>query len=497
MLGYAGSKAITIVATVVLAGLLSPSDFGVVALSFLAINLIGLFRDLGLGGALVLRRDLDRRGTGTVLTLMVGMGFTLALLIALLAPLVAELFAEPRMTGVVRVLALTLLFGGLNWFYETLLQRELEFRARTIASMTMSLVYASTAITLAALGAGVWSLAVGWAAGWAAQSVALLAVAPYRVSPAFDSRAARSVFRTARGFLAQGALTFAYQNVDYLAVGRILGAGPLGLYGMSYRLSELPYWALADPIAQATFPGFARMRERGEEIVSAFLDVIRFVALAICPLGALLSATAGPFTATFFDSSWAGMVPALTVLGVWGAIRPLTTTIGWMFNSVGRAELNAAVSGAGLLLLAPGVVAAASLGSIATVAWVLLAEACLALALYAFFAIRRFAVPARGLLTALGAPLLASLAAWAAARVSIEILADQPAAVALLGAGLAGLGAYALLIRLLAPDLLRSLRARIGQLMQRSRDAGEPGSWAAPRGAVADRPGVGPDGGPR
>jgi O-antigen/teichoic acid export membrane protein len=161
LLSYAFSKLVTVLSMVVLARLLVPDDFGIVALATLAVQIFNVLGTFGLSGVLVVRQDLDRRGMGTILTLMLAFGALVALVLAALSPVIADLFDEPRLTGVLAALSTMVFLAGFVWFYETLMQRELEFRKRFMSLMVQSLVYASLAISLAALGAGVWSLVVG------------------------------------------------------------------------------------------------------------------------------------------------------------------------------------------------------------------------------------------------------------------------------------------------------------------------------------------------
>src|SRR5918997_5502151 len=161
LLAYASSKLVTVATTLVLARLLAPSDFGLVALAWVALGLVGVLRDLGLSATLVVRQDLDRTAQGTLLTLMLAIGTATAVVIAATAPLVASLFSEPRLSGILAGLAASLVVNGVTGFYEAVLQRELAFRARFVSQIAQVAVYAAVAIAAAAAGAGVWSLVAG------------------------------------------------------------------------------------------------------------------------------------------------------------------------------------------------------------------------------------------------------------------------------------------------------------------------------------------------
>lgn len=453
-LTLAGSRLVQIGAMVVLARLLVPSDFGLVAIALTISIFLGLVASLGLGGVFVVEQDLDDRAKGTYLTLFLAMGAGFAVAMAATAPALASIFDDPRLDDVILAMSVMVFFsGGLNWFYEALMQRELEFRKRFVAQMVQAVTYSVTGIVLAALGAGVWSLVTGQIVGAAAYAAALLTLAPYRVRPAFDRVAAARGIQEGRGFLVQTVTGFAAQNVDIVIVGRVLGAARLGFYSMAVRLSELPNWIIAESVAKVTFPGFARMRHRGEEVTPAFLSALKLVAFATCPLGIVLSGAAEPVVLVVFGERWAGMIGPLAVLGLWGAVKPIRNTIAWLLNSVGHQAVLGRLSLVMLVVLVPLVHVAASRGGITEVAWVVLAESVAATLLLAWFARSRARVPLARQWSAVAVVAAACPAAWVAARV-VANATDDLVGVLALGLPLAaGLGAYLAVILLLDRQL--------------------------------------------
>ena len=453
-LTLAGSRLVQIGAMVVLARLLVPSDFGLVAIALTISIFLGLVASLGLGGVFVVEQDLDDRAKGTYLTLFLAMGAGFAVAMAATAPALASIFDDPRLDDVILAMSVMVFFsGGLNWFYEALMQRELEFRKRFVAQMVQAVTYSATGIVLAALGAGVWSLVTGQIVGAAAYAAALLTLAPYRVRPAFDRVAAARGIQEGRGFLVQTVTGFAAQNVDIVIVGRVLGAARLGFYSMAVRLSELPNWIIAESVAKVTFPGFARMRHRGEEVTPAFLSALKLVAFATCPLGIVLSGAAEPVVLVVFGERWAGMIGPLAVLGLWGAVKPIRNTIAWLLNSVGHQAVLGRLSLVMLVVLVPLVHVAASRGGITEVAWVVLAESVAATLLLAWFARSRARVPLARQWSAVAVVAAACPAAWVAARVVANATDDLVGVLALGFPLAAGLGAYLAVILLLDRQL--------------------------------------------
>lgn len=469
LVSYAVNRALLLLTVVVLARLLVPEDFGLVALAMVAVQLCNVLSDLGLSGTLVLRQDLDERGKGTLLTLMLAASVLLAVVLAASAPLIADLFDEPRLGGVLAVLSLGIVISGVTWFYETALQRELEFRRRFVALSVQVVAYAAVAIGLAALGAGVWSLVAGQLSSLLAFAAILLWLAPYRVRPAFNRDDARDILGTSKGFLLQGGLGFVSGNADYVSVGGILGATSLGFYSMAYRLGEVPYYGIADPVAKVTFPAFSRMRDRGMEVRSAFLSTLRLVALVACPIGVLLSAAAQPFTEVVFGEKWSPMIGPLAVLGIWAAVRPIQSTIAWLLNSVGEAGVMGVIDLIVLVPLVPALLLAADLGGITAVAWVMLAYMVVSGLALAVLAHRRGGVSLADQWRALMPVLIACVVSWAATRAVADAV-DGPAA-ALAASITTGTCSFIAVLWAIEPGLLRVALRQIARTLGRGQAA--------------------------
>jgi PST family polysaccharide transporter len=274
------------------------------------------------------------------------------------------------------------------------------------------------------------------------------------------------------GFLAQVGLGFIQQNTDYVVVGRVLGATQLGYYSMAYRLGELQYEAVVNPIATVTFPVFARRRARGEDVAKPFLRVLRAASLVTVPFGVLVSGTAPQLVATVYGPKWDAAVVPVTIFGIWAAVRGIQATVGWLLNSVGKARLGARVSAIQLVALIPGVIAAAELSGIVAVAAVMLADITLALVLLARYANNTGEVTYHQMWSALRPIVLAAPAAWIGARGSIDLLSGAPAPAALAAGVVVGGGGFFLLTLVTAPDLWADIRQVILGLMRRPASSG-------------------------
>ncbi len=479
VVSFAANKGVTTATTLVLARLLAPADFGVMAVAGMVVNFLYWFGGLSFAGTVVVRQDLDARGLGTTLTLMLGSGLVVALIAAGASPLIAAAFGTGRVTGVLIALAGGFVVASFNGFYDSMFQRELEFRRRFAALAFQTVSYAALAIGGAVLGAGVWSLVIGQLGASLIWAGALLALSPVRVRPAFDPAVARSVIVSGRGFLAQGVTLFVRQNADNVTVGHAFGPAALGFYSMGYRLGDLSYWAIADPVARVTFPAFARARERGEDIRPAFLGVLRLVALIGCPVGVLLSGAAEPFTRAVLGPRWLPMAAPLAVLGIWAALRPIDSTLSWLLNSIGRADAAAWLSLAILVPLVPGFILAVSIGHMTAVAVVVVLDTLVSLSAVAVIVRRHAKIPLAALWESVAPVVLASPAAWLACRLGAAAVGTRPALLALAVALLCGLAAYVVTVTVLDRTLLQHAARQLMRTLGRDPDpvsAGASGS---------------------
>jgi len=451
---YATNQGLRLAATVVLARILVPSDFGLFALTSLAISLLSILNDFGVGPALVVARDVDRRTRSTALTLMIVTSLLLAGVLVAVAPFAADLVDEDRLDELLLVVAGSLALSGPIWFHETTLQRDLEFVKRFGTKLVQTLTYIVVAVTLAVLDAGVWSLVIGHVVSYATYLAALIVVSGERVAPGWDRDAARRLAGSGRGFLAQDALEYAQAQSDAVAIVSYLGTAPLGLYAMAFRFGELTYVGIAQPIAQVTFPAFARMRERSEAWRDSFRAVLRLVALVTFPIGALLSGAAEPLVDTLFGEKWTTTIGPLAVFGVWAMLKPLEGTFGWLLNSLEHQGRLAVLRALALVPFVPALMIAADRGGLTAVAWVMVAHMAGLTVAISLTVRARAAIALRDQLRAVMPPAAGALAAWAAARGTAVALEGAAPLIALMASGAAGLAAYAATASAVAPHLL-------------------------------------------
>lgn len=454
LLSFGANKVITVSTTIVLARLLNPTEFGLFALAIMMLALLSMFNDFGFGRLLIARQDLDAVAKGTMLTVMIATSAVLGLALAAVSSPIAALFDEPRLQPLLVIIAVTLALSGPVWFYDTLLQRELEFKARLVAQVVQNIAFAAVAIGLVLLDHAVTGLVVANVASYVVYLACLLWVAPYRVQPRFARGRIGELLVGSRGFVVQGGVLFAQQNADNLTVAKVLGSGPLGAYFLAYRLAQLTTEGIARPVANVTFSAFSRMRHRGEDWAAAYLSTLRMIALTACPVAFVVSAAADPVVRLLYGPKWLVMIGPLAILGLWAILHALEWTLMSLLNSIGEADVAAAAATGAIVLLVPALVLGAEAGGLDGVAWVLTGHSAVMTIVLARLAARRGGVAVRDQWAAVAPILLAGAGGWGVARVIAEATSQAPAFLGVLAAGAAGLAAYIVTVAIAQPGLL-------------------------------------------
>ena len=248
--------------SVLLARLLTPADFGVVALALVVLGLARPIGDLGIGNAIVQRRDLTDRHVRVAFTFSVLLGVTVALVVALAAPLAAMAMRDPNVTSVLRALSLQFALGGGAVVAGALLRRRLDFRRFFIESGSYLLGYGGVAVGLALLGFGVWSLVWGGLVQTLVSSVAQVAVVRHAARPLLARSELAELLHFGVGSAVSGTVNYIALNSDNFVVGRWLGAASLGLHSRAYALMNLPFTYASASCGAALFPAFAQSAGR-------------------------------------------------------------------------------------------------------------------------------------------------------------------------------------------------------------------------------------------
>jgi PST family polysaccharide transporter len=368
-----GSKAL-------LARMLDPDHFGLVTMAGVAIAGLGLIQGLGLGTAIVQRRDRVVDAASTAFWALPLLGCLLAAIGYLTAPLAAYLLNEPRILEIVRVLACTMIPASLTWVPSALLARDLEFRKVFWADMLSSVAFGAVSIILALRGLGAMSLAYGYLASSITRAVGMLVLSSFRPRLYFSASLFGELFRYGRSAMSVSIVSNLLPAIESGIIGRFLGSSLLGLYGLALQLVQLVGSQLTTLVLRVAFPAFAEIQHDEQRIRAAYERLIHLVALTVAPAACGAGVAAPWLVPLVFGAGWSGAVPLVACLApvaVSGALRVVMRTLLMGIGKAGEAErlawvdsvlLVAAVSLSALTGSILAVALAASLASIASLA---------------------------------------------------------------------------------------------------------------------------------
>ncbi len=453
--GQAARMFLQLASVVVLARLLVPRDYGLIAEVLVVVGVGEIFRDFGLTNAVVQARSVSRQQLQALFWISTGIGAALSVLVFAAAPLVATLFGQPDLLNMTRVLALTFTLNGLAAQYRAHLTRELRFGRLAVADVSGQAVGLAVAITLAALGAGRWALV--------AQQLSQLGVVLALVAVFagwLPGRPARGA--AVGGFVRMGANLAATQviyyisnNLDTVTIGLRFSSSSLGLYNRGFQLLMSPLNQLRSPATNVALPVLAKIQDdyarAGEYLKRGQLAF----GYSVVPALTVVVGASGPVVAILLGPRWVGVGPILSFLAVAAACQTLAYIGFWVYVSRGLAR-NLMRYTLVTLVLQAACILVGSIWGVTGVAAGYATAAVLEWPLSLTWLSRITPIPVRDLLTAAGRILGCAVPAALAAAAASVTLSGSPDAIRLVtavGAAAAVYGVAALLSSRVRGDL--------------------------------------------
>jgi PST family polysaccharide transporter len=459
---------------ILVARVLLPEQYGVFALATLALGVVSLLANLGLGTAIVREPEVTQRQLSSAFWFNVGLGLALALALVLAAPAIAAFFAEPRVVPVLLLLAPNFLLGNLTVVHSSLLSRHRNYRSLALRETYAALLGGAVAVAMAYAGSGVYSL-VGQAIASNLFSILFFWRSDaWRPSWLFDWPALQALFRFGIPLAGSNVLGWLTRNLDNLLVGRFLGTTALGLYGFVYAIIQAPVYLVQSILGQVMFPELARVKHDLPHVRAVYVGTNRYIAAALwLPLGGflVLAPVAVPL---LYGPQWSPAIPLLQLFSLVAIAQTLSTTTGWIYTSQGKTRLQFWLGIPFSLAIYASFIVGLRWGLIGvTVAY----TAVNYLLMWGnAFAFRIIGLRMRDFLRALATPALALVHLCAVLYIGLaatQIWWPGHPLVVLIGGALLGTVVYVLVLWLADPALLRGLTQLPRQLV-RSRAAPTP-----------------------
>ncbi len=278
------AQLVTWAITIVVIRLLSPSDYGLMAMSMAVIALLNLLNEMGMGAAVIQKRALSDSQLRSVFSLILVVNVTLYGVLWLSAKPLAIFFSEDRLIPVIRVLGLQFILMGISIIPQSLLEKALDFKARSVVEFVAALIGSGVTLVLALQEFDVWSLVYGNLARVAVRAIGFNILRPYLKAPTLSLRGIGSIASFGGWVTIERILWYVYTEADIFIIGRALGNDLLGIYSVARHLASLPAQKLNAAITQVSLPAFSAVQGEKEQFARYFIKATRMMSIVAVPV---------------------------------------------------------------------------------------------------------------------------------------------------------------------------------------------------------------------
>ena len=308
------ARGIQFVFGILIARLLVPEDYGVVAMLNIFLAVSQSFIDSGFGTALVRKIDRTETDFSTVFffNIAVAVIFYLALFVS--APAIANFYNIPLLESITKVVALNLIIGSLTGVHNAKLSILIDFKSRAKVSIISTLLTGALGLIMAYSGYGVWALVVQSLFSGVIRTIMLWMIVEWHPQLVFSWKSFKELFSFGSKLLVSGLLDTLYNNVYSLVIGKVFSPSTLGVYSRASGLAEFPSSNITAVLQGVTFPVLSSIQNEEDRLVDAYKRLIRISAFIVFPLMIGLAAVADPFIHIVLTDKWAGTIPLLQII---------------------------------------------------------------------------------------------------------------------------------------------------------------------------------------
>lgn len=324
--------------TVVLARLLTPQDFGLIAMVTAVTGFVTKFKSMGLSMATVQKAEINHGQISTLFWINVVLSLGVMMVIAALAPAIAWFYNEPRLTWITLALAGAFIFGGLTVQHQALLRRNMRFGSLALIQIISMAAGIATAIVSAFHRAGYWSLVLMQLATAITGAIAVWVVCGWRPGLPVRRSGVREMLAFGGYLSGFSFMNYFARNADNLLIGKFCGSGPLGLYSKAYGLLMLPLRQIKGPISAVAIPALSRLQDDPERYRRYYYRAMNTIAFITMPLVVMLAAMSHEVVTIVLGKQWTDSAIIFKVLAFAAVFQPIWSALGWIYVSLGQTK---------------------------------------------------------------------------------------------------------------------------------------------------------------
>lgn len=350
---------VSIIITMVLARLLSPEDFGVIAIVTVIVQFLTLFCTMGASPAIVQKDNLTQNDLSVIFSSFVIIGVTLAFLLSLAAPYIANFYEDIRLTLIVRILSINLIFAAANLVPNALMIKNLRFRQMALRTLSIQVVTGTVAIFAAYKGLGLYALLISPVATAIYMFFFNSHFYPQKFTLKIRLEPIKKIFSYSAYQFGFDIINFFSRNLDKLIIGKSMSSTELGYYEKSYRLMQLPLSYISSVLSPVMQPVLRTLENERQEMADKYNIIIRLLATISFPLGIILYACSEEIIVLFYGSNWVKAVPSFSILCLSLPLQIILSTSGAIYQAADSTKtqfyvcvLNTGITIIGFLIVA-------------------------------------------------------------------------------------------------------------------------------------------------
>lgn len=352
VMGRVAGMALQIGTTLILARLLSPSDYGLQTMVLTLVNLCSLFQDAGLSLATIQRETLTEEQVSTIFWINVGLGVVLTGLVASAGPFLAAFYKDPRLLRLTVASATVFFFNSLSVQHRSMMNRAMRFATNVKIDMISATSGSVIAIVMAALGCGYWSLICQNISLPIITTIGAWIALPWMPGKPRWTPEIRSLLRFGGTVSLNSFVVYVGYNTEKILLGRYWGAAPLGLYGRAYQLSNLPVQQITDSFSSVAFAMLSRLQGDAKRLRRSYLRAHSLVVSLTIPVVISCALFAEAIVGIMLGPKWGGAVAILQLLAPTVLVLAMINPLFWLLVATDRVERSLKMA----LLITPTVI---------------------------------------------------------------------------------------------------------------------------------------------
>lgn len=334
-----GMQAMTFAISVVLARLLGPEAYGLVALVSIFVTISTILVDCGFGRAIIQKNELNPDTCSTVFTANLSIAAATYAVLWVASPAIARFYGHPVLSPLLRVLSLTLVFNAINEVQSALLEREMRFKISFKISLVCTILHGTVAIPMALCGVGVWTLVLAPIPGHLVRTAMLWSLVRWRPKAVFRKAEFFELFSFGWKLALASLINSAYTNVAGLIIGKDYSPVDLAFYNKGRSFPKLAVDSIMSTVSSVSFPALSALQGNKDSFKKSMRDLLCGVSFLAIPAMALLCGMAKPLVVLLLGEKWTPCVPYLQIACATFALQPVTTINLQAINALGRSGL--------------------------------------------------------------------------------------------------------------------------------------------------------------